>query len=284
MSLEQYMVLALQASILLTVFGLGLTATWQEATYLLRQPGLLLRTLLSMSLIMPAIAAVVAALLPFPLEAKVGLIAVALSPVPPLVWKRQLSAGGRREYAIGLLVAMALLAIVIVPVSVSILARIFGGTAFVTPAAIAKVMAMTILAPLGIGLVIRQVLPVAEKASTHILALAGLLLVVGAVMLLIGMWPLMRGFLGNGLALALAGVSALGLLVGHLLGGPLPGDRTSLAIATACRHPAAALVIATSGTAVSDKKSELAVILLYLVVATIVSTVYQKWRTRGAKG
>jgi BASS family bile acid:Na+ symporter len=68
----------------------------------------------------------------------------------------------------------------------------------------------------------------------------------------------------------------IGLAVGHLFGGPLAGDRTSLALSTASRHPAVALAIATSGP-LRDPKPELAIILLSLVVATLVSIPYQKW-------
>jgi hypothetical protein len=42
-----------------------------------------------------------------------------------------------------------------------------------------------------------------------------------------------------------------------------------------------ALAIATSGT-ISEPKPELVIILLYTVVATIVSVPYQKWRVRAA--
>ena len=43
MTAAQWLGLALQASIMLTVLGLGLTATQQDAPYLLRRPRLLAR-------------------------------------------------------------------------------------------------------------------------------------------------------------------------------------------------------------------------------------------------
>ena len=52
-----------------------------------------------------------------------------------------------------------------------------------------------------------------------------------------------------------------------------------VAMATASRHPAVALAVATSGP-LTEARPELAVILLYLVVATVVSIPYQKWRHR----
>lgn len=281
MTAQQYLILALQVSVALMVFGLGLTASWRDATYLLRQPGLLVRSILAMSIVMPVVAVAIAKLFAFPVEVVVALVALAIAPVPPLLYKKQLGAGGRREYVVGLLVTMGLLSIVLVPVSVAILGRVFSADVLVPPLVIAKIIGTSVLAPLAAGLLIRQWFPAAEKASSHIIALAGLLLVVGAVMLLYGLWPVTRTFLGNGVALMLAVFVVIGLCVGHLLGGPVPADRTTLAISTAQRHPAVALAIASAtGTAM---QSAAAVILLYLIIATIVIIPYQKWRGRATQ-
>ena len=111
------------------------------------------------------------------------------------------------------------------------------------------------------------------------MAIAGAILGIVAVILIWGLWPQVRAFIGNGLILLIAALVVVGLIVGHLLGGPIEGDRTALAMATASRHPAVALAVATSGVA-AQPKPELAIILLYLVVATVVSIPYQKWRHR----
>ena len=277
MTAAQWLGLVLQVSIMLTVLGLGLTATQQDATYLLRRPRLLARAVISMNIAMPVIAAIIATTFALPLEVKVALVALAVSPVPPIIQKKQISAGGRQEYVVGLLVAMSLLAIVLVPLTVLILDEIFGRAATITPASVAKIMLLTVLAPLGVGLLLRHWVPPTEKAAGAIIAVAGLLLVVGVVLLLYGLWPVTRTYIGNGVVAMLAALAVIGLAVGHILGGPRPGDRTALAMSTSSRHPAVALAIATSG-AVTEPKPELAIILLYLVVATFVALPYQKWR------
>jgi bile acid:Na+ symporter, BASS family len=277
MTAAQWLGLVLQVSIMLTVLGLGLTATQQDATYLLRRPRLLARAVISMNIAMPVIAAIIATTFALPLEVKVALVALAVSPVPPIIQKKQISAGGRQEYVVGLLVAMSLLAIVLVPLTVLILDDIFGRAATITPASVAKIMLLTVLAPLGVGLLLRHWVPPTEKAAGAIIAIAGLLLVVGVVLLLYGLWPVTRTYIGNGVVAMLAALAVIGLAVGHILGGPRPGDRTALAMSTSSRHPAVALAIATSG-AVTEPKPELAIILLYLVVATFVALPYQKWR------
>jgi BASS family bile acid:Na+ symporter len=199
--------------------------------------------------------------------------ALSVSPVPPIIQEKQITAGGREKYVVGLLVAMSLLSVVLVPLTVAIIDRAFDRTAAISPAAVAKIMLMTVLAPLLAGLLIRQWVPKAAKASSGIIAVAGILLALGVALLLYGLWPIVRSYIGDGLVLMLALLAVLGLAAGHLLGGPLAGDRTSLALSTASRHPAVALAIATSGV-LSDPKPELAIILLYLVVATAVSFPY----------
>jgi BASS family bile acid:Na+ symporter len=273
--------LALQASIVLTVVGFGLTTTQQDATYLLRNPKLLARAVLSMNIVMPIIAATLVSMFVQRFEVKVALVALAVSPVPPIVQKSQLTAGGRREYVAGLLVAMSLLAVVLVPLTVHLFDWLYDRHGVVTPLAVAKIMLITVLAPLLIGLAFRRWIPGAERASGAILGAAGILLAVGAVFILYGLWPVIKGFLGNGIVWMLALLAIIGLAVGHVLGGPLAGDRTVLATATSSRHPAVALAIATSGPLMAAKP-ELAIILLYLIVATIIGIPYKKWRARTA--
>src|SRR5580698_3402576 len=170
MTAAQWLGLVLQVSIMLTVLGLGLTATQQDATYLLRRPKLLARAVISMNVAMPIIAALIATTFALPLEVKVALVALAVSPVPPIIQKKQITAGGRQEYVVGLLVAMSILAIVLVPLTVFILDQVFDRSATIGPAAVAKIMLMTVLAPLIVGLLIRHWFPACEKASAAIIA------------------------------------------------------------------------------------------------------------------
>ena len=282
MTAQQWLGLGLQASIVLTVVGFGLTATLREATYLFRNPVLLLRTVLSMNAVMPFIAALMAAMFDLPRPVEVALIALTVSPVPPIVQKKQVTAGGRIDYVVGLMVAMAVLSIVIVPLTIAILDRVFGTHAGVTPVAVAKIVATTVLIPLGIAVLIRHFFPASEKASGAIIAIAGILLVATAAILVYELWPTIRSFIGSGALVAVIALALIGLLVGHVLGGPRAEDRTVLAMSTASRHPAVALAIATSGVNPEPRVAELGIILLYLIVATIVSVPYQKWRLRSA--
>ena len=82
-----------------------------------------------------------------------------------LIQKKQITAGGRRQYVVGLLVAMAVLAILLVPLTVVILNHVFDRAALIGPAKVSKIMLMTVLAPLVVGAIILIYLVVSTIVS-----------------------------------------------------------------------------------------------------------------------
>src|SRR5882672_1126475 len=164
--MKQLVMLAFQVSIFCTVFGLGLRAAPVDLLYLLQRPGLLLRSLLAVLVIMPVLAVVLAMMFDFRPVAEIALIALAISPVPPLLPKKEAKAGGRQSYGLALMVTLALLAIVTVPLSVEILQRVFGRPLGAAPGAIARVVLMMALLPLVAGMVVRAMRPaLAERVE-----------------------------------------------------------------------------------------------------------------------
>ena len=83
-------VLVLQLSVLCTVFGFGLNTTTHDLSYLIRRPGLLARSLLSMFVVMPAVAVLLALVFDFPPTVERTLMILAISPVPPLLPKKEI--------------------------------------------------------------------------------------------------------------------------------------------------------------------------------------------------
>jgi predicted Na+-dependent transporter len=268
---------AIQASVFLIVFSLGLGSTQEDALYLLRRPRQLVRSLLSMNVVMPLVAAGLAAVFDFPGALNISLVALAVSPVPPILPKRQLRAGGRASYAVGLLMVAALLAIVFIPLALKLIALGFGKEAHVPEAAVARLVAITVLVPIAAGIVVRRLAPAfAARAARPISLGAMALLGVVVVLLLIRAWRPAVSLIGDGHVLALAAFVAIGLIVGHLLGGPDPRDRVVLALATASRHPGVALAIAAANF--PQEKRVMGAILLYLLISLIVSVAYLAWR------
>ena len=69
------------------------------------------------------------------------------------------------------------------------------------------------------------------------------------------------------------------LAVGQTFGGPLREDRPVLALATACRHPAVAIAIAT--TMFPNEQLVGAAVLADLLIAAVVTVPYVRMSRRG---
>src|SRR6185295_14405186 len=144
--------LVLKSSIVLLVFGLGLDITVQETTYLLRRAGLLLRSLLAMNILMPLVAAALVAAFDLHPAVKIVLVALSVSPVPPLLPKKQFKVGGSVSYTFSLLVAEAVLAILFVPIGIGLFAKAFAIPAHVSSAGVALIVLITVIMPLAAGM------------------------------------------------------------------------------------------------------------------------------------
>ena len=82
MTLAQLIPLVLQASLALSVFSLGLSASRGDGLYLFRHPKQLAKSLVSMNLIMLIFAIVVVALFDLHPAVKIALVALAALPGP----------------------------------------------------------------------------------------------------------------------------------------------------------------------------------------------------------
>ena len=78
--------------------------------------------------------------------------------------------------------------------------------------------------------------------------------------------------------LTLAGLVAISLAIGHLLGGPAEDDRTALAIACATRHIGIAVLIATS---VPGPRTSV-LVAFYTLTSAVISIPYLRWRRASA--
>ena len=111
-ALKQILPLLLTLSLAGLVMTVGLKSGHGDLIYVLRRPSLLLKAILAVEVIPPLAAAALVWMLPLEPAVKAGIMLMAISPVPPLVPGKQLKIGGRKEYAYGVYVAMALLTIV----------------------------------------------------------------------------------------------------------------------------------------------------------------------------
>ena len=279
MTAAQTMMLAINASMFLVVFKLGLDTTFAGVTYLFRRPGLLLRSILAMNVVMPVLA-VVACLVFHPSQTiAVALIGLAISPVPPFLPTQQLGAGGPSRYVFGLLVATALASIVLVPAWIALIDVAFARDVQIPAAKVAMIMLITVLAPLVLGVAARRYASAfADRIARPVGVVGNVLLAAAVIPLLVVVTPLFWPLVGSGVIAALVAFTLIGISVGHALGGPDASRRAVLALATGSRHPGIALAIATINF--PARTDVIAVVIYHLVIGALVALPYVIWRKR----
>jgi BASS family bile acid:Na+ symporter len=268
-------VLALQVSVISTVFGFGLRARQRDIADLFQRPGLLLRSLLAVLIIMPLLAVALVWTFDVRRAAEVALVALAISPMPPLLPRRESKTGGPAPFALALLVVLSLLAIVTIPLTSTILESLATRPLGASAGAIVRIILAMTLAPLVVGMAVHTMSPGLADSLGRLAERVGTILIpVAIVALLAGTWRAIFAATGEGTILALLVFVVAGLAVGHLLGRPLPEHSIVLALTTACRHPAIAFTIASANF---PDEHFAGTILLYVIVNTIVGLLYLAW-------
>jgi bile acid:Na+ symporter, BASS family len=276
-------VLALKVSIPLQVFATGLGATWQDAVYLFRRPGLLAGSVAARNVAVPIIAILLIKTLPFHVAIAITLGVLAVTPVPPLLPRSQIKAGAHSSYVLGLLVSQSLLAIVLVPATIEFMDWALGARAQFSATRVAVLIGETILIPLAAGMAASWRLPRFHRFAPQILLAGTVLLIAGAIPLLLAGWNALGVLAGNGALLGIAIFIAAGTAVGHLLGGPRPADRTALAIATPARHPGLTMAIAQANYP-QQSRLVAGAVAIYLALRLLLLFVYVRWmRSRNQK-
>src|SRR5262245_47684910 len=276
MDVQQLIAWAFQLSIVAMAFALGLGTTTEDVRDLLRRPGLLGRSLLAIFVIVPVAAVILAHAFDFPHAAEVALIALAISPLPPLIPRNLMTAARGASIPPALWATIALLSIVFVPLLAWLIGHYLGLSFAVSPLRVAGAIAVTVLLPLAAGMAIRTLRPElqnrielpASRVGTVVLRLATLALLITQ---LHAIWAL----IANGMVIAIAVLVVIGLVAGHLLGGPQSDGRTVLALAGASRHPAVAFAAAAAS---SLEPHFGAAVVLYLLLGDLFGLPYTIWR------
>jgi predicted Na+-dependent transporter len=241
--------------------------------YLWRRPGLLLRSLLAMYVLVPLAALILVKALTLPPGVEIGLLVLAVSAGAPLLPRKLLHIGDG-AYIFSLVVTSTLLAIVLVPAWLAALGPQFGNPPNLESSRVAWVLVKSFFLPLAVGMLVRWFFPTfAQQVGDRLMAIAGLVLTACALALLILHWDVLleAGWPG---VLTLATLIVLALAIGHGLGGPAEEDRTALAIACSTRHLGIAVLVAASlpgpRTAV--------IIAVYILTSAVISIPYLRWR------
>ncbi len=277
-ALENLVPILNTGSMVLLVIAIGLDAPVRALGWLLRRPRKLISALTAMHIVVPLAAGLVVAWAPLAPVVKAAIVAMAVSPVPPAGAGRGLQAGADKAYAYGLFVAASLAAIVIVPLSLLVFSLIFPADAWLSPLLVAHLVLTTVLAPLGIGMGVRWLAPALADQMARILWPAAMALLGLALLLIAALtWRSMAELAGDGTLLAMLAVALAGIVAGRLLGGPDPGRRAALSIASAARHPGlAALIVEFNWPYLRGG----AAVLMFLIVSELTIAAYGFWIRR----
>ena len=199
MNLQSLILLVLKASIFLTVFAMGLQATFAGATFLFRRPRLLIRGFFSMSVVMPALALLlVLTTTPTPSREDRPGCPFAFSGSTH-VSKESTQGWRQRKYTIGLLVATVLLAFVAIPIAMETFERVTGVPLYMSALKVATIVFSTVLAPLLIGIVLRAVaLSFADRVAQFVGKVVGVLLILGVLPVLFVSMRTILSLVGDG--------------------------------------------------------------------------------------
>ena len=238
--------------------GLGLTVS--EITTPLRNARLVLLSLLANFVVMPLAAFALAATLRLDQPLGVGLLLLGTAAGAPFLPKLAQISKGNLAFGVGLMVLLMVVTVGYLPL---VLPLLLPGVS-VNPAQIARSLFLLMLLPLAGALVVRarfaaaaaRTKPVLDRVSNLSLILLIVLITATNINNVLAVFGT-RGILAALLFLA------VGFGVGWLLGGPGPDTRRVLALGTAQRNIAAALVV--GGQSFTDPK----VVVMIIVVAIV---------------
>ena len=104
--------LLLMGSVFLVVFALALRTRESDALYMFNHSGDALRAFVAMYVVVPAVAVALALAFSLAPAVKIALVAIAFSPMPPILPGKQMKAGASLHYVAGLLFGSAIMSIV----------------------------------------------------------------------------------------------------------------------------------------------------------------------------
>ena len=252
--------------------GLGLTVRGVLAP--LRNVRLVVFALLANFVAAPAIAWGLTQLVSLERSYEIGLLLVGGAAGAPFLPKLAALAKGDIPFSVGLMLLLTLGSVAFLPLALPVL--IPGLEA--KPWPILKPLLVTMLLPLAGGMAIRSRSEYWSGKLRPIVGAVSNVSMIVAVVLLIGLnvEPLL-GTVGTGAAAVGVAFVVLAFGVGFALGGPAPSIRSVLALGTAQRNVAAALLIATQNF---DEPGVVVMLLVTTLAGLVVLVIAARWLAR----
>lgn len=233
--------LAFLILILSMLLDTGLSLTVQQLWEPFRDVRLIVRSLLANFILVPLFVYLLLQVIPLSEPVRIGFTILAVAAGPPVLPKLAQLVNGNLAYAAGLMMLMMGLTAIYMPFALSIALQDIQ----IHPWQIAKPLLTLMLIPLAIGLLIRA----KDEAIATILQpwmrqISQPALILGLTTSLVLQFGSLVTMVKTGAIVAIAGFICVSFGFGYLLGGPDSDTRRTLAVGTAQRNIAAALLVA----------------------------------------
>jgi BASS family bile acid:Na+ symporter len=252
------------AFVVSSMLAVGVSLTVSQIMAPLRNGKLVALALLANFVLMPLGAVVIARLLRLDEPLGIGLLLLGTAAGAPFLPKLAGIAKSDLAFAVGLMVLLMVLTVVYMPL---VLPLLLEGVS-VDATKIARSLVVLMLLPLGVGLLVKaRFCDVADRMRTPLNRISSLSLVLLIVLLLVTNIRSLIGLFGTRGILASILFILVGVGIGWPLGGPTFGTKGVLALGTAQRNIAAALVV---GGKNFDDPNVLVMVVVVAVVGLLI--------------
>jgi BASS family bile acid:Na+ symporter len=258
--LSKAVTVAMLSFVVSSMLAMGLALSVSQILEPLRNARLVVFALLANFVLMPLGAFVLARILSLDEPLGVGLLLLGCAAGAPFLPKLAELARGNLPFAVGAMVLLMVITVAYLPI---VLPLLLPGVT-VNPVKIAQSLALLMLLPLGIGLTVKaryETTAVRLKPTLDWISNVSLILLI-VLITVVNFDKVLQVFGTRGILAALLFI-AFGFCIGWLLGGPGKDTRPVLALATAQRNIAAALVVGSQSF--DDPK----VVVMVVVVAIV---------------
>jgi len=278
MDIKTLIPILIQASLFLIILSFGLRTHASRLFSVIRRGRGLWRGIAAVYIVVPLAAVLACAMFPIDREIKVGIVLMAVSPLAPVIPAKSMEAGIAASEAVADYVVLIVFAVVFVPATLWLLSVIYPENAQISPAAVGKLVALSILLPIGLGVAVATWAPgFADRAAPIAFRVGAIAIALVAVAILYKQGGAILDLVGDGTLAAIVLTTTAAIGGGYLLGWPKPARSNVLAISAAIRHPGIAALIARDN--LMGPRVMLTVIL-FLLTSVVVAFVYGLWFKR----
>ncbi len=262
------------------LFSRGLGTRIGDLKYLSSRPGLLIKSLLSVDLLVPLIALATIAVVRPATNVALGLLLCAASPAAPTVLRNISQADGNLQYAVSLQVSLALLATITTPLTLYLLSTATGFRLDVSPLVVAVLVGISILLPIVAGMIVGRRYPMkAGGISRPLEIFSFVVFILVIILVLLSTYQLLL-MLDIRSYIAIVVMTTGALAAGHLMAGGRPEEQTTLAIESATRNTGLALLIASAYTTL---EKALPMLIPYIFISAFIVLIYIVYRKKSVK-